>query len=167
MSFYVAGIPVLFLFTGSHLDYHTATDDSDKINAAGGARVAQIVADVTRALAGRAAQLTYVKSAPERTGGDVRHVGASLGTVPSYSDDPNQPPGMVLSDVVPDGPAQKAGLRAGDRIVQIGQTEIRSVNDLMFVLQAAKPGTETTIVFVRDGKRQTVTATYGAPRGRR
>ena len=46
MPFYVAGIPVLFFFTGNHLDYHTATDDADKINAAGGARVAMIVADV-------------------------------------------------------------------------------------------------------------------------
>ena len=53
-------------------------------------------------------------------GGDVRRVGASLGTVPSYSEDPNQPPGVLLSDVVPDGAAAKAGLKGGDRIVQIG-----------------------------------------------
>jgi Tol biopolymer transport system component/Iap family predicted aminopeptidase len=167
MSFYVAGVPVLFLFTGSHLDYHTATDDSDKINAAGGAQVAKIVADVTRAVANRSAPLTYVKSPPESSGGDVRHIGASLGTVPSYTDDPGAPPGVQLSDVVPDGPAQKAGLHGGDRIVQVGAVEVRNINDLMFVLQAAKPGTETTVVFVRDGKRQTATATFGVPRGRR
>ena len=56
MAFYVAGVPVLFFFTGNHLDYHTATDDADKINAAGGARVAMIVADV--ALAAREARAT-------------------------------------------------------------------------------------------------------------
>jgi Tol biopolymer transport system component len=167
MSFYVAGVPVLFLFTGSHLDYHTATDDADKINSAGGARVAQIVADVTKSVANRGGELTYIKAPPEGGGGDVRHVGASLGTVPSYSDDPNQPPGVTLSDVVPDGAAAKAGLKGGDRIVQVGQVEIRSINDLMFVLQTAKPGTETQVTFVRDGKRVTVTATFGAPRSRR
>jgi Tol biopolymer transport system component/acetylornithine deacetylase/succinyl-diaminopimelate desuccinylase-like protein len=167
MSFYVAGIPVLFLFTGSHLDYHTATDDSDKINATGGTRAAQIASEVALAVANRGAPLTYVKSPPEPAGGDVRHVGASLGTVPSYSDDPNQPPGVTLSDVVPDGPAAKAGLHGGDRLVQVGSVEIRSINDLMFVLQTAKPGTETQLVYVRDGKRQTATATFGAPRGRR
>jgi membrane-associated protease RseP (regulator of RpoE activity) len=167
MSFYVAGVPVLFLFTGSHLDYHTATDDSDKINAAGGARVAMIVTEVTRAVANHAAPLTYVKSPPESSGGDVRHIGASLGTVPSYTDDPGAPPGVQLSDVVPDGPAAKAGLHGGDRIVQVGSVDVRNINDLMFVLQAAKPGVETTIVFVRDGKRQTATATFGVPRGRR
>jgi S1-C subfamily serine protease len=74
---------------------------------------------------------------------------------------------MVLSDVKPDGPAAKAGLKANDRIVQIGTVEIRSVNDLMFVLQAAKPGTDVKITFVRDGKQMTVTATYAAPSARK
>jgi hypothetical protein len=167
MAFYVAGIPVLFFFTGNHLDYHTATDDADKINSGGGARIAMIVADVALATANRKDQLTYVKSAPQTMVGDVRRVGASLGTVPSYSEDPNAPPGMVLSDVKPDGPAAKAGLKGGDRIVQIGTTEIRSVNDLMFVLQTAKPGTDVKITFVREGKQMTVTATYGAPAARK
>jgi len=167
MAFYVAGIPVLFFFTGNHLDYHTATDDADKINAAGGARTAMIVADVAAQVANRAAPLTYVKAPPEPSGGDLRRVGASLGTVPSYDEDPSAPPGVLLSDVVPDGAAQKAGLKGGDRIVKIGTVDIRNVNDLMFVLQAAKPGTTVTIVYLRNGKRESVTATYGVPRGKR
>jgi hypothetical protein len=167
MSFYVAGVPVLFLFTGNHLDYHTATDDPDKINAAGGSRVAMIVADVAARVANRSSQLTYVKAPPEQTFGDIRHTGASLGTVPSYSEDPNLPPGLILSDVVPDGPAAKAGLKGGDRIIKVGTIEIRGINDLMFVLQTAKPGTETTVTFVRDGKQQSLKATFGLPRGRR
>ena len=167
MPFYIAGAPVLFLFTGNHLDYHTATDDSDKINAAGGARVAMIVADVAKAVANRATGLTYVKAPPEHTFGDVRRTGASLGTVPSYSEDPNQPPGVILSDVVPEGSAAKAGLKGGDRIVKVGTVEIRTINDLMFVLQGAKPGTDTRITFVRDGKEQSVPATFGVPRGKR
>ena len=167
MAFYIAGIPVLFFFTGNHLDYHTATDDADKINSAGGARIAMVVGDVALATANRTDKLTYVKSAPQTIGGDMRRVGASLGTVPSYSEDPNAPPGMVLSDVVPDGPAAKAGLKGGDRIIQIGTIEIRSVNDLMFVLQTAKPGTDVKVTFVREGKHQTVTATYAAPKARK
>jgi Zn-dependent M28 family amino/carboxypeptidase len=167
MAFYVAGIPVLFFFTGNHLDYHTATDDADKINAVGGARVAMIVGEVAVATANRKDPLTYVKTAPQTMVGDVRRAGASLGTVPSYSEDPNAPPGMVLSDVKPEGPAAKAGLKAGDRIIQIGTVEIRSVNDLMFVLQAAKPGTDVKITFVREGKHMTVTATYGVPAARK
>jgi Tol biopolymer transport system component len=167
MAFYVAGIPVLFFFTGNHLDYHTATDDADKINAAGGARVAMVVGEIAASLAARKDALTYVKSAPETVAGDMRRAGASLGTVPSYGDDPNQPPGVLLSDVRPDAPAQKAGMKGGDRIVQVGTVEIRNINDLMFVLQTAKPGTDVKVTFVRDGKTQTVTATYGVPAGKR
>jgi len=81
--------------------------------------------------------------------------------------DPNQPPGVQLSDVVPGGAAQKAGLKGGDRIIRVGTVEIRGINDLMFVLQSGKPGTEVKITFVRDGKEQTVTATFGMPRGKR
>ncbi|HUS28523.1 MAG TPA: M20/M25/M40 family metallo-hydrolase [Kofleriaceae bacterium] len=167
MAFYVAGIPVLFFFTGNHLDYHTATDDADKINSVGGARVAMIVTDIAMQLAKRADALTFVKAPPTTMQGDVRRVGASLGTVPSYSEDPNQPPGVILADVVPDGAAAKAGMKGGDRITQIGTVEIRNINDLMFVLQTAKPGTDVKVTFVRDGKHQTVTATYGVPRGRK
>ncbi len=167
MPFYVGGAPVLFLFTGNHLDYHTATDDSAKINASGGARVAMIASDVALATAATKS-LTYVKAPPEPMGGgDVRRRGASLGTVPSYSEDPNQPKGVLLTDVVPDGAAAKAGLKGGDLIVQIGTTEIANVNDLMYVLETAKPGTATSITYVRNGKTEKVDATFGQPRGRK
>ena len=155
MPFYVAGIPVLFFFTGNHLDYHTAKDDASKINAIGAARVAAITSDVAAAVANRPTQLTYVKSPPELLrGGDQRRRGASLGTVPSYSEDPNQPKGVLLSDVVPEGAAAKAGLKGGDLVTQIGTTEIASVSDLMYVLGAAKPGEKTTITYVRNGKTE-------------
>jgi Tol biopolymer transport system component len=168
MPFYIAGSPVLFFFTGSHREYHTPSDDAPLINAAGGARIAGIAGEVAVAVASRGEPLTYVKSAPEAPfGGDLRRRGASLGTVPSYSEDPSQPKGMVLADVTPGGPAAKAGLRGGDRIVQIGTHEIATVADLMFVLQKERPGTTTTITYVRDGKTLTATATFAAPAGRR
>ncbi|MDQ3335571.1 MAG: M20/M25/M40 family metallo-hydrolase [Myxococcota bacterium] len=168
MPFYIAGIPVLFYFTGSHREYHTANDDSPLVNSVGGARIAAVTADTAFAVANRAGTLAYVKSAPESPmGGDVRRRGASLGTVPSYSEEPNQPKGVLLSDVVPDGPAAKAGLKAGDRIIHIGTHEVATVPDLMFVLEQSKPGTEVTIVFLRDNKQQTVKVTFGTPKGRR
>jgi putative serine protease PepD len=73
---------------------------------------------------------------------------------------------MIISAVVPDGPAQKAGLKGGDRLVKLGTIEIRNVEDLMYVLTNAKPGEKVKVTFVRDGKQQTVDATYGAPRSR-
>ncbi|HEV7554337.1 MAG TPA: M20/M25/M40 family metallo-hydrolase, partial [Kofleriaceae bacterium] len=178
MSFYIAGIPVLFLFTGNHRDYHTMTDDTDKINAIGGARAAMIAAETAFAVAKRPGMLTYVKSTPDAMPDckdpkdtacqqDDRPRNASLGTIPSYEErDKSAPPGLIISGVSPGGPAEKAGLKGGDRIVEIGGTAIDNINDLMFVLQAAKPGQPTTITYVRDGKRATVEATYGLPRRR-
>ena len=166
MPFYIAGSPVLFFFTGSHPDYHTATDDADKINAIGGAKVAAIAGAVTVATAAMRA-LTYVKAPPEPMGGDIPRRGASLGTVPSYDEDPARPKGLVLSDVVPGGPAAAAGLKAGDRITQIDTHEIANASDLMFVLTVAKPGQDARVTYVRDGKTYTVTATYGKPRSRK
>ena len=100
-------------------------------------------------------------------GGDVARRGASLGTVPSYDEDPARPKGLVLSDVVPGGPAAQAGLKAGDRITQIDTHEVANAADLMFVLSMAKPGQATKVTYVRDGKTFTVTATFGKPRSRK
>ena len=168
MPFYVAGVPVLFFFTGNHLDYHTATDDADKINARG-RRARRDDRGRRRGARRESRRHAHVRqgAAGARRSATSATAGASLGTVPSYSEDPNQPPGVILSDVVPDGPAAKAGLKGGDRIVKVGTVDIRGINDLMFVLQSAKPGTETKITFVRDGKEQVVTATFGVPRGKR
>jgi Tol biopolymer transport system component/Zn-dependent M28 family amino/carboxypeptidase len=166
MPFYIAGSPVLFFFTGSHSDYHTATDDADKINAIGGAKAAAVAGAVTVATAA-VRSLTYVKAPPEPMGGDLPRRGASLGTVPSYDEDPSRPKGLVLSDVVPGGPAAAAGLKAGDRITEIDTHEIANAADLMFVLTMGKPGQPAKITYVRDGKTYTVTATYGKPRSRK
>lgn len=54
-----------------------------------------------------------------------------------------------------------------DRIVRVGSVDIRGIHDLMFVLQTAKPGAPTTLVFVRDGKQYSVAAAFGVPRSAR
>jgi hypothetical protein len=167
MSFYMTGVPVLHLFTGSHLDYHRASDDAATINTIGVSKVAQVVSAVTTALARDGTKLSYKKVAPEAAAGDRRGVGASLGTIPSYNQDVAAPPGVVLSDVVPEGPAAKAGARGGDRIVRIGSTEIRNIGDLMFVLSSAQPGTPVEVTVMRDDKPVVLRATYGQPRSRR
>jgi hypothetical protein len=159
--FYAAGLPVLHFFTGAHDDYHKPSDDAPAINAAGGAQVALLVADLALTLAGRSDKLTYKAATAPSPAGDVRSHGASLGTVPDYAGPPDGKTGVLLAGVRPGGPADQAGLRRGDIIKKIGAHEVRNVEDLMFVLRASKPGDKARAVIEREGKRLEIDLTFG------
>ena len=163
-AFYSEKIPVLYFFTGSHEDYHRTTDDADRIHAGGGAQIAAAAAEVAAALAARDGRLTYRAVQSSLPMGDRRSWRASLGTMPAYGD---TRPGVLLDGVRPGGPAEKAGLRKGDRIFKIGSVETRSVHELMYLLQDARPGEQAKVVFEREGKRRTTEVTFGEGRARR
>lgn len=162
MPFYTAGVPVLFFFTGAHIDYHRGSDDAERINAAGGAKVAELVSQVAKALATRAERLSYQRAPMPEGRGDTRATGGSLGTVPAYGEEGGKP-GVLLADVRAGGAADQAGVRAGDRLVAIDDVEIRSVSDLMFVLRTATPGKKAVLTVVRGAKLLKLEAVYGAP----
>lgn len=61
-SFYVAGVPVLFFFTGLHNDYHRPSDDFDKIDFGGMARITDTVSDVAFQLAIRKDRPKYAET---------------------------------------------------------------------------------------------------------
>ncbi|MCZ6618842.1 MAG: M20/M25/M40 family metallo-hydrolase, partial [Gammaproteobacteria bacterium] len=161
--FYAAGVPVLHFFTGAHEDYHKPTDDVSGINAEGGARIAELVANLAANLT-RVDALTYqqVEAPPPR--GDVRGYGASLGTIPDYTGAPDDQPGMVLAGIVAGGPADQAGLERGDRIVELAGHEVRDIYDLMYVLRDVKPGEAGTVVVQRGAQRLTRDVTFGRSR---
>jgi membrane-associated protease RseP (regulator of RpoE activity) len=163
-SYYGAGVPVLQFFTGVHSDYHKPSDDAATIHSIGIARVAAAAADVAVALSGRGERLTYKEVPAPPPSGDVRATGGSLGTVPDYAGDGR--PGLLLAGVRAGGPAEKAGLKRGDLIVEVGGKPVRDVNDFMFILRGAEAGVETVIAVVRDGKRIELLATYGPARMR-
>jgi hypothetical protein len=160
--FFAAGVPVLHFFTGAHSDYHKPSDDAEHIHAGGGARIASLVADLAAGLAARPERLTYKNAPSPEPRGDRRSFGASLGTVPDYAGDGR--PGVLLAGVRPGGAAEQAGLRRGDRIVELAGKPVRDIHDLMYVLQRAKPGEATTAVVERDGGRVTVEVTFGESR---
>ncbi|HBI45086.1 MAG TPA: aminopeptidase, partial [Planctomycetales bacterium] len=108
-SFYKKRIPVLFFWTGNHSDYHKPTDTADKVNVAGMRKVVDLSADVVSALATEAKRPEYqaVKVSSAK-----RSDGPTLRVMPNYTDDGD---GLLLDGVADDGPAAKAGLKAGDR----------------------------------------------------
>jgi serine protease Do len=66
--------------------------------------------------------------------------------------------GALLSQVTDDSPASRAGLKAGDVITKVNNTEIRDARHLLMTISQLAPGTEITIGYLRDGITQTVQA---------
>lgn len=151
-SFYAQKIPVLFLFTGNHPDYHRPSDTADKINIAGMARVADFAQDVIARLRGAPQRPAYVRVATGSPG-PTMHAGGRmprLGIRPSYGDELD---GVLLDGVSDSGPAARAGLKEGDRIVEIGGQPVKDLNAYMVLLAVQKRGLPLTVGFLRDGKR--------------
>ena len=69
--------------------------------------------------------------------------------------------GIYVVDVVSGGPADKAGLKAGDRIVSIDNTEVAQKTDLGTLMQEHSAGDTLSITVARDGQMQTVSLTLG------
>ena len=156
--FYAAGVPVVHFFTGAHGDYHRPSDDVGTLNLVGAAHIAGLVGDLMVALGQREQPFTYQAVAAPEPQGDQRSYGASLGTVPDYADDK---PGVLLAGTRPGGPAEKAGMLRGDRMVELAGHEVRDIYDFMFVLRQSKPGQTVTAVVERGEERVELEITFG------
>jgi aminopeptidase YwaD len=150
-SFYSKQIPVLFFWTGTHNDYHKPSDTSDKINYDDEARILSLVARIIKDVDSTDPRLTFTtaKSEPPRGGGFRVY----LGTIPNYADTSD---GLLLDGVRDDSPAAKAGLKAGDRVVKIGNREVKNVYDYTAALGDMKAGQEYVIEVVRGSEKLTL-----------
>ena len=153
-SFYAAKIPVLHFFTGTHEDYHRTTDDWEKINAPGAYRIAEFVADAAWRLATASQTLSFVNRPPPKRpmGGGY---GAYLGTIPDMTETPG---GVRLTGVRSGSPADRAGLKAGDILIKLGDTEIKDLYDMTDALRAHKPGDSVTLIILREGRKLSLNA---------
>jgi hypothetical protein len=161
INFFSAGVPVLHFFTGTHSDYHKPSDTADKINAAGAMQTGRICASIALTTSQREAPLTFKSDAQgPAPHGDMRSFNASLGTVPDYGGPGAGKKGVLLAGVRPGGGAEKGGMKKGDILIRLGKSEVASVEDLMFVLNASKPGETVPAIVIRDGKEVKLEVTF-------
>jgi hypothetical protein len=159
-SFYAKDIPVLHFFTDQHEDYHRATDDVEKINAGGEARVVDLALRVVRDIANRPSHLTFVRlPAPAQRMGGREGSQTYLGSVPDMS--ATDVVGMRLMGVRPDSPADKGGLKTGDVIVEFGGTPVKDLYSYTDALYAHKPGDVVKVVVLRGTQRVELSVTLG------
>jgi aminopeptidase YwaD len=134
-SFYLKDIPVLHFFTGTHTDYHKPSDDANKINYDGITRVSNFIVDLIQVL-DKQGKLDFVKT-KEAESGKAPRFSVTLGIVPDYMYDGEG----VRADGITDGkPGQKAGLKAGDVLLKLGDYPIRDMKSYMEALGKFKKG---------------------------
>jgi len=158
-SFVTKKIPVLFFFSGLHSDYHKPSDTWEKINADGATRLLSLVSDVTEALcdAQQRPEFKAVKEeAPAGTTGGGGGYGPYFGSIPDFGQTEN---GVKFSDVKPGSPAEKAGFKAGDVLVQFGDKPIHNLYDFTDALRRSKVGDVVNVRVLRDGKPITANVT--------
>jgi hypothetical protein len=161
-SFYAQGVPVLFFFTGAHSQYHTPDDDVELLNLGGASEVLRLVYRVAGALLDAPRRPKVRLAAVPAPSGPGRGYGPDLGTVPDFGGPPVR--GVRLAAVRPGSPAETAGLRAGDVIVEFDSASVATLEEFAALLFASRAGQTVEIVIQREGHRIPVTAVLGQRR---
>jgi aminopeptidase YwaD len=173
-AFYGEGLPVLFFNSNTHVDYHRPSDDWDKVDIEGLGQIVDLVTEVALRVAGVTGSderlaLTLVEpdlaalhgqdpSAADTGGGGY---GPYLGTIPDMVPVDF---GLRLNGVREGSPADVAGIRGGDIVVEFAGREVGDIYAYTYALQAHAPGDAVEIVVLREGERLTLTAILGDQR---
>jgi Tol biopolymer transport system component len=156
-SFYVKNVPALNFFTGAHEDYHRPTDTAEKLNYDGLERVTKFAQQLVVDLAQTSDRPDLAKVERNgQTGAGRETLRAYLGTIPDYT---TEVKGVKLSGVRGASPAEKAGLKGGDVIVEFAGQKIANIYDYTYALDAVKIGQPVKMIVERDGQRVVLTVT--------
>jgi hypothetical protein len=161
-TFIKRSVPALHFFSGTHADYHRPSDDAERFEAGGAARVTSLGLDlVARIQAADRLPFTRLKEERDEKTGQRRISGVNVrfGSIPEYGWEGE---GLLLGGASTNSPAERAGLMRGDIIRQVGDIDVVNIYDFMFALQTYKPGDVVLVRFLRDGEEQTVRVTLEA-----
>jgi hypothetical protein len=169
-SFYAVKVPVLFLFSGMHPQYHRPGDVASLINWEGAAKIADMAYRIALDASLRPEPFKFTSPAnivttqgdepPPPTRGRIRF-GISPG---DYS---GEEKGVLVGEVLPETPASKAGIKANDLIIKWNDNRITGVEEWMPYFNAAKPGDVVKVTLLREGKEMTIDVTLEARGGAR
>ncbi len=143
-SFYRKDIPVLFFFTGQHKDYHRPGDDADRINYEGELRIINYINTIINNLNKQNQKLAFLKTREVQVG--MSSFKVTMGIMPDYTFSGTG----VRADGISDGrPAAKAGLKAGDVIIKLGENIVNSMETYMQALNKFNKGDKTIVKYKR------------------
>lgn len=153
-SFYKKDIPVLFFFTGTHMDYHKPSDDADKISYFGTSEVVRYVYSIIQKTDNRG-KLGFLKTREASMGRSSFKV--TMGVLLDYTFSGK---GIYVDGVSDDRPAAKAGIQRGDVIYQMGDYKITDVTTYMQALNKFNKGETIEVKLTRGNDDVTLSLTF-------
>jgi hypothetical protein len=151
-SFYGKNIPVLFYFTGAHMDYHTPTDTWEKINYKGMVELSALIFKVAEDLASENTRLVFKEAGPKEDQNRYpRRKGVTLGIMPDFAGVVKN--GLRADFVTPGKPAALGGMQKGDIITVINGLQVNNIQDYMFRMGQLKHGQTISVEVLRGDKK--------------
>lgn len=150
-SFYALNIPVFFITTGAHEDYHTPFDDADRINYEGEKQVLDFTYLLAKELINRNNSLIFKESGPKSDAGRRTSLKVTLGIMPDFSGQSDK--GLRVDQVTNGGPASKAGLLKGDVIIAIEGKTVKNIYEYMSRLKQLQKGQLISVDVMRNDNK--------------
>lgn len=151
-SFYGKNIPVLFYFTGAHMDYHTPTDTWEKINYKGMVEISDLIFSMSKELASSDIRLQFKEAGPKAQAVQYgRGKGVTLGIMPDFAGVVKN--GLRADFVTPGKPAALGGMQKGDIITFINGKPVNNIQDYMFRMSQLKHGETISVEVLRNDKK--------------
>ncbi len=159
-SFCAKKKPVLFFWTDVHEDYHRPSDLPERINYEGMAKIIGFAQSVVGELAKASEKPSFVEVA--RAAGQGRPMGnrPRLGIRPGYNEGEQ---GVIVEGVSPGEAAEKAGIKQGDRIVEMAGKPVQNIEGYMQLMGTVKPGTTIEITLMRKDQKVAVKVLIPTP----
>jgi aminopeptidase YwaD len=151
-SFYGKNIPVLFYFTGAHMDYHTPADTYDKINYNGMVKTSGLIFNIAQELASSDKRLQFKEAGPKvETVRYGKRRGATLGIMPDFAGVVKN--GLRADFVTAGKPAALGGMQKGDIITFINAKPVNNIEDYMSRMGQLKRGQTISVEVLRNDKK--------------
>ena len=149
-SFVAADVPVLFLTTGGHMEYHTPFDKPHTLNYDGMQQTLDYAKELITQLAQMPQRPDYI-NVPSTVSMSHTKFKVTLGLMPDVMG-ASSIPGLRADIVVAGKPAHKAGIRSGDVIQEINGMPVKDINEYMECLSKLQAGTTIPVKVLRNGE---------------
>jgi hypothetical protein len=161
MAFYNQGVPVIHYYTGMHANYHRPSDTADTLSVPGMRRIARLTEVTVVELAKMPGRPEFVKSVGSWLTTLLGEKKPFFGITPALN---SAGAGCGVAEVFGGGPAERAGLRPGDAIVEFAGKKIGGIEDFLSNLRSQKAGDKVKVLLRRGNDTLTVEVTLDPPR---